>query len=97
MPLRALLQAEQIQQLAPPGLRTALRRHGAAGPNPDLHVWRGDGFGAFFRHVFELFWDVAQGPQLNGGPRDKTQKPSARRPPVMQAWVALMEEGHHEI
>jgi hypothetical protein len=59
-----------IRQLAPPGLRGALRllaghwREGgrtapngaamASGPNPDPHVWRGDWFAQLFRHVFEM-------------------------------------------
>ena len=70
-----------IRQLAPPGLRGALRllvghwREGderligssaastahvrmaaamASGPNPDLHIRRGDWFGHFFGHLFEM-------------------------------------------
>jgi hypothetical protein len=70
-----------IRQLAPPGLRGALRllvghwREGgrtadwlvgrehsarpngaamASGPNPDLHIWRGDWYAHFFGHLFEM-------------------------------------------
>ena len=64
-----MLQAEQIRQLASSDLRCGahgrranlpfVQRTGrmtpamASGPNPDLHVWRGDWFGPFV-HVFEL-------------------------------------------